>query len=199
MVADPDRLVAAIEASFPNPATMQRAFGFETQLFQLRAPESLNVELVAQGEQEQIIAARQKAAEDAAAQIRSGVENFVADCVASLRQQTAELCQEMLESINTCETGVHQKTLNRLVKFIDQFKSMNFVNDQEMDQQLETVRKELLTKTAEEYRDSGKARNQLVAGLSQLRDTAKRMATQDAAELVQRFGEIGRRKFHLAA
>ena len=105
----------------------------------------------------------------------------------------------MLESINTCETGVHQKTLNRLVKFIEQFRSMNFINDQEMDQQLEAVRKELLTKTAEEYRDSNKARNQLVAGLSQLRDTAKRLADQDAVELVQRFGEMGRRKFHLAA
>jgi hypothetical protein len=76
---------------------------------------------------------------------------------------------------------------------------MNFVNDEEMNQQLETVRKELLTKTAEEYRDSTKARNQLVSGLSQLRDTAKRMATQEATELVQRFGEMGKRKFHLAA
>jgi len=68
-----------------------------------------------------------------------------------------------------------------------------------MEATLETVRKELLSKTAEEYRDSRKARNQLVAGLSALRDTANRLAHQDASELVQRFGEIGRRKFHLAA
>ena len=121
------------------------------------------------------------------------------DCVATLREQTATLCQEMLASINTCETGVHQKTLNRLVKFIGQFKDLNFVNDTEMDQRLEGVRKELLSRTAEEYRDSAHARNQLVAGLSQLRDTAKHLATQNATELVQRFGEIGRRKFHLAA
>src|SRR5438046_10355508 len=105
----------------------------------------------------------------------------------------------MLHSINSSETGVHQKTLNRLVKFVDQFKQMNFVNDTEMEQQLESVRQELLTKTAEEYRDSRKARGQLVAGLSQLRDTANRLARQDATELVQRFGEMGRRKFHLAA
>ncbi len=56
------------------------------------------------------------------------------------------------------ETGVHQKTVNRLVKFLDQFKQMNFVNDQEMEQQLEAVRKELFTRSAEEYRDSTKAR-----------------------------------------
>jgi hypothetical protein len=59
--------------------------------------------------------------------------------------------------------------------------------------------KELLSKTAEEYRDSTSARNRLTQGLSQLRDTATRLARQDATELVQRFGELGRRKFNLAA
>ena len=57
----------------------------------------------------------------------------MADCVASLREQTAQLCEDMLSSINGCETGVHQKTLNRLVRFIDQFKSMNFANDRVME------------------------------------------------------------------
>ena len=122
LVSDPERLVATIEASFPNVGQMQRAFGFEVHLFQLRAPESLDMALVSQGEQEKVIAARQKAAEEAAAQIHRGAENFVADCVASLRQQTAQLCEEMLESMRTGKTGVHQKTLNRLIHFIDEFK-----------------------------------------------------------------------------
>jgi Protein of unknown function (DUF3150) len=199
LVDDPDRLVASIEAAFPPVGRMDRFFGFDVQLFQIAAPERLGLDTLALGDQEKLIEARQRAAQEAAQKIRNDAQAFVADCVATLREQTATLCQEMLESINTCETGVHQKTLNRLVKFIEQFKSMNFVNDEEMNQQLETMRKELLTRTAEEYRDSTKARNQLVAGLSQLRDSANRLATQDAAELVQRFGEMGRRKFHLAA
>jgi hypothetical protein len=199
LVSDPERLVASIEAAFPPVGRMDRFFGFDIQLFQIAAPERLGLDTLALGDQEKLIQARQHAAQEAAQKIRQDAEAFVADCVATLREQTATLCQEMLESINTCETGVHQKTLNRLVKFVEQFKSMNFVNDQEMDQQLEAVRKELLTRSAEEYRDSDKARTQLVAGLSQLRDTAKRLATQDATELVQRFGEMGRRKFHLAA
>jgi hypothetical protein len=105
----------------------------------------------------------------------------------------------MLASINGCETGVHQKTLNRLVKFIDQFKQLNFVNDSVMEQQLENVKKELLTKSAEEYRDSATARARLKNGLSQLANQARQLAHQDATELVQRFGELGRRKFNLAA
>jgi len=105
----------------------------------------------------------------------------------------------MLSSINSCETGVHQKTLNRLVRFIDQFKQMNFVNDTVMETQLESVRKELLSRTAEEYRDSAHAQRRLKQGLGQLADAARQLARADATELVQRFGELGRRKFHLAA
>ncbi len=199
LVSDPERLVASIEAAFPPVGKMERFFGFDIQLFQIAVPDRLGLDLLALSDQEQLIQAREKAAQDAAQKIRADAEAFVADCVATLREQTSQLCQEMLESINTCDTGVHQKTLNRLVKFIDQFKQMNFVNDGEMEAQLESVRKELLSKTAEEYRDSRKARNQLIAGLSELRDTANRLAHQDATELVQRFGEMGRRKFHLAA
>jgi hypothetical protein len=199
LVKDPERLVATIEASFPPVGRMDRFFGFDLQLFQIAVPERLGMETLALGDQEQLIQARHQAAQEAAQKIRSDAEAFVADCVATLREQTAQLSAEMLESINCCETGVHQKTLNRLVKFIDQFKQMNFVNDTEMEQQLESVRRELLSKTAEQYRDSTRAKNQLVQGLSHLRDTANRLARQDATELVQRFGELGRRKFHLAA
>jgi hypothetical protein len=142
---------------------------------------------------------RTKVKEFALEKIRSDVQSFVADCVASLREQTAQLCQDMLQSINGCETGVHQKTLSRLVRFIDQFKSMNFANDRVMEQQLEGVKKELLSKTAEEYRDSAVARARLKQGLSQLANQAKQLARSDATELVQRFGELGRRKFNLAA
>lgn len=199
LVTDPERMVATIEASFPIAGQMDRFFGFGIQLFQIAVPERLGLDLVTLGDQEQLIQARHQAAQEAARKIRTDAEAFVGDCVATLRQQTATLCQEMLESINTCQTGVHQKTLNRLVKFIEEFKQMNFVGDQEMERQLEAVRKELLTRSAEQYRDSSQARGQLLAGLSQLRDTARQLATQDATELVQRFGQMGRRRFHLAA
>ncbi|MGV3774152.1 MAG: hypothetical protein ACO1QB_14725 [Verrucomicrobiales bacterium] len=73
------------------------------------------------------------------------------------------------------------------------------MNDQEMERQLETVRKELLTKTAEEYRDSKTARARLVTGLSQLAEKAWEISKADTLHLVKRFGELGRMKFNLAA
>ena len=199
LVSDPERLVAAIEASFPNLAQMQRAFGFEVHLFQLRAPEGLDLALVSQGEQEQVIVARQKAAEEAAAQIHRGAENFVADCVASLRQETAKLCEDMLESIRLGKTGVHQKTLNRLVRFIDEFKQLNFVGDNQMEAELERVRQEFLLRSAEDYRDDSAAKTRLEEGLEGLAQTARDMAQQDSRELVERFGQLGHRRLNLAA
>jgi hypothetical protein len=178
---------------------MDRFFGFETQLFQIAVPERLGLDMVAMADHQKLMLARQQAAQNASRQIHQGVERFVADCVAALREQTAQLCDEMLQSISGSETGVHQKTLNRLVRFIDKFKQTNFVNDTEMEQRLQAVRQELLTRTAEEYRDSASARARLVNGLSRLRDQANQMARENATELVQRFGEMGRRKFNLAA
>jgi hypothetical protein len=196
---DPERVLATIEDSFPALGQMDRFFGFEIQLFQVTLPERLSIDLVSETQQREVILARQRAAQEAAAKIRRDTEIFVADCVAALREQTATLCSEMLQSINTSETGVHQKTLNRLVRFIDQFKAMNFANDSEMDAQLESVRKELLGRTAEEYRNSEFAREQLVNGLEALRNRASALARENASHLVQRFGELGKRKFNLAA
>jgi len=199
LVKDPERLVSVIEASFPLPQRMDRFYGFELQMFQLALPEKMSVDLITMAEQQEVVMARERAIQQATQKINRDVELFVADCVASLREQTAQLCEEMLQSINTSETGVHQKTLNRLVKFIDQFKQLNFANDRVMEQELEKVRSELLSKTAEEYRDSKYAKTRLKQGLSQLASQARQLAKQDASELVQRFGEMGRRKFQLAA
>jgi len=199
LTSDPDRLVAAIEAAFPSPAAMGKHYGFDVTLFQISVPENLHVDLITLADQQHVVAARQQAVREASAKIRNDTQQFVADCVASLREQTAVLCQEMLDSINSNKVGVHQKTLNRLVNFIDQFKQMNFADDTEMERQLEAVRRELLTKTAGEYRDSGHARNQLVKGLNQLAGKARELSRADATELVSRFGQLGKRKFNLAA
>ena len=42
------------------------------------------------------------------------------------------------------------------------------------------------------------ASRNLESGLSQLRDQARELASHDARELVERFGQMGRRKLQLA-
>jgi hypothetical protein len=195
-----NRLLTTISAAFPSTGRVSEKFGFETRLFQVALPESLREESTSFSNQEAIRAARESVAREAAQNLRRDTETFVADCVATLREQTAEICQEMLASMDSGKTdGVHQKTLNRLVRFIEQFKSLNFAGDTELEEQLEGARRDLLSRTAEEYRDSAYARRQLVGGLSALKDRARELARSDAADVVQRFGEMGKRKFHFAA
>jgi hypothetical protein len=199
LVPEPARLVAAIAAAFPEPARMQRSFEFSLQLYQVKAPEGLDLELVQAGQQEEILRARQQAATEAALQIHRQAETFVGDCVASLRQQTAQLCEEMLESMRTGKSGVHQKTLNRLTRFVEQFKQLNFAGDTQMEAELERVRQEFLQRTAEQYRDDAFARERLAEGLRNLAATAQGLAQQEDRELVERFGVMGQRRFHLQA
>ena len=145
-----------------------------------------------------MIRAREVAVQQAAEKINKGVETFITDCVASLREQTASLCEEMLESMKQGKSGVHQKTLNRLVKFIDEFKTLNFVGDRDLEEQLERMRQEFLGRTAEEYRDSDHYRRKLRDGLRNLADTARDMAQSGSNGLVEQFGQMGRRRFHMA-
>ena len=199
LVENPEQLVRTIESSFPDHGKMERYFQFSSQLFQIRVPEELDLQVISLADQQGIIRAREEAARNAARQISDEVEAFVSDCVASMRTQTAQLCEEMLESIRTCKTGVHQKTLNRLVRFIDQFKDLNFAGDREMEEHLERVRQELLVRSAEDYRDDDQARARLQQGLRGLADTAHELAQQNHTEIVERFGNLGQRKFHMIA
>ena len=99
LVPDPERVVASIESAFPAPGRMDRFFGFETQLFQIAVPERLGIDMVAMSDHQKLMLARQEAARNASRQIHAGVERFVADCAAALREQTAQRCDEMLQSI----------------------------------------------------------------------------------------------------
>jgi hypothetical protein len=194
-----DSLYAQIEAAFPDRESIEKRFAFEVHLFQIAVPEDLGMELVSFAEQQEVRLARHEAAASAARQIREGVEGFVGECIVELRHQTAQLCDEMLQSMRSGKTdGIHQKTLNRLVRFIDDFKQLNFAGDKEMEQQLDRVRRELLGRNAEDYRNNLTASRNLESGLSQLRDQARELASQDARDLVERFGQMGRRKLQLA-
>ncbi|MEX2579788.1 MAG: DUF3150 domain-containing protein [Verrucomicrobiales bacterium] len=194
-----ETLLAQIADSFPPRERLEPKFAFEVNLFQIAVPDDLGMELVSFAEQQEVRRARREAADAAARQIREGVEGFVGECVTELRHQTARLCDEMLASMRSGKTeGVHQKTLNRLVKFIDDFKSLNFAGDTAMEQQLDRVRAELLGHSAEDYRQSPTATRSLQDGLTQLRDQARELATRDATELVERFGQMGRRKLQMA-
>jgi hypothetical protein len=195
---DPERLLEVIRSAFPAPVDLPRYFGFSTKMFTVAVPQVSTQELVEFGQQAEIIKARQEATRKASKEIERSCSEFISESVLAMREQTAKLCEEMLVTING--TGsVHQKTLNRLLNFIDQFKDLNFANDSQMEAQLEAVRKQFLTHSATDYRNSTSSRKHLVNGLTALRNKAKELSSADTKNLVANFGQAGNRKFELSA
>jgi len=197
---EPAALVEAISQAFPEVSGMSRYFSFSTQLFQVRVPERVSVGLIKAGKAEAVAKAREAAVSQAQSKIMAGVDEFVRDSVSALRQETAKLCDDMLSSMSAGKTdGVHQKTLNRLTKFIDQFRDLNFAGDKELESYLSQVKRDFLSKSAESYRDDAGAQAKLRDGIRNLADQARELARKDTTEIVDNFGQLGVRKLVLAA
>jgi len=115
--------------------------------------------------------------------------------VAALRSETAKLATDVLATINGSDNGIHQRTLNRLTSFIDQFRSLNFAGDQQLEETLDKFRRDLLQRSADEYRNNSGAMRDLTSGLTRLRETAVQLSTNDTKDVVARFGQMGVRRF----
>jgi len=191
-------LLETIEQSFPAAGEIARRFGFETRLFQLAAPESLRAELTDGVEQLEAAEARRRVADEAARRLQSDLNGFIGESVTALREEAAKLAGEVLATLDNSTVVVHQRTLDRLSGFIERFRSLNFAGDTELERTLEGFRKELLTRSADDYRNDRGALNGLTAGLQQLRQSAVQLAASDTREIAQRFGQLGRRKLAMA-
>jgi hypothetical protein len=189
-----ERLLATIEQSFPPAGEIAKRFAFETRLFQIAAPDNIRLEVTEGIAQLEVSEDRRRIAEDASRRLQQDLDGFIRESVASLRDQTARLATEVLATIDGSENGVHQRTLNRLTTFIESFRSLNFAGDQQLETTLERFREELLTRSAEDYRNDGKALASLTDGLARLRSTAVQLAGADARDVLARFGQMGGRK-----
>jgi hypothetical protein len=189
-----ERLIATIEQSFPPAGDIAKRFAFETRLFQIAAPDSIRLEVADGMERLEVADDRRRIAEDASRRLQADLDGFIRESVASMREETARLASEVLATIDGSENGVHQRTLNRLTTFIDSFRSLNFAGDQQLEATLERFRRELLQRSAEDYRNDSWAMASLTDGLTRLRENAVQLARTDARDVISRFGQMGARK-----
>ena len=189
-----ERLLATIEQSFPPAGDIAKRFAFETRLFQIAAPDSIRLEVVDGIAALEAVEDRRRIAEDASRRLQNDLDGFIRESVASLRDETARLASEVLATIDGSEHGVHQRTLNRLATFIDNFRTLNFAGDHQLEQTLERFRRDLLSRSADEYRNQPGAMASLTEGLNRLRDNAVQLARSDARDVLSRFGKMGTRR-----
>ncbi len=193
-----ERLIATIEQSFPPAGEIARRFGFEVRFFQVAVPESLRVEMSESLEGLEVADERRRVAEEAGRRLRADLDAFIRESVTALRSETAKLCGEVLETLDNSTVVVHQRTLDRLSSFIERFRSLNFAGDSELERTLERFREELLTRSADDFRNDRQAMGDLTHGLQRLRESAVRLASSDAREIATRFGQLGGRKLAMA-
>lgn len=193
-----ERLLVTIEQSFPPAGDIARRFGFDTRLFQVAAPANLRLEVSESVEQIEIADQRRRVAEDARRRLQNDLDVFIRDCVATLREETARLAGDVLATIEGSEGGVHQRTLNRLTAFIENFRSLNFAGDGQLETTLERFRAQLLQRSAEDYRNDPGAMRSLTDGLNRLHDAALAMARSDGREVLAGFGRLGGRRLAVA-
>jgi hypothetical protein len=74
------------------------------------------------------------------------------------------------------------------------FRALNFAGDAQLENTLERFREELLTRSAEDYRNDRSAMDSLTNGLSRLRESAVQLARGDARDVLSRFGQMGGRR-----
>lgn len=189
-----EHLIATIEQSFPAAGSIAKRFSYETQMFQIAAPDGLRLEIANGIEEYEASESRQRIAEQATQRLQSELDGFIRESVTSLRQETARLASDVLATIDGSEKGVHQRTLNRLSSFIDSFRTLNFSGDQQLENTLESFRRNLLNRSAEDYRNDAGAMTGLTDGLNRLRETAVQLAREDASAIVSRFGQVGQRR-----
>lgn len=193
-----ERLIATIEQSFPPAGAISQRFEFSWHLFQLAAPDSIRLEIVDGVAQAEAAQDRQRIAAEANHRMQNDLNVFIRESVQSLRQETARLASDVLATIDGSERGVHQRTLNRIGTFIESFRSLNFAGDAQLETTLENFRRDLLRRSAEEYRNQPGAMASLTEGLNRLRETAVQLAKEDASNLVARFGQVGQRRLSTA-
>jgi hypothetical protein len=189
-----EHLIATIEQSFPPAGDIAKRFGFDAQMFQISAPESIRLE-VAEGLAEyEVVDDRRRIAEEATRRLQTDLNGFIRESISALRQETARLASDVLATIDESKNGVHQRTLNRLATFIESFRSLNFAGDQQLEGTLERFRRDLLHRSAEEYRNDPGAMASLTDGLNRLRENAVDLVRSDTRDVIARFGQMGSRR-----
>lgn len=188
-----EHLIATIEQSFPPAGDIGKRFSFDVQMFQIAAPENIRLEVAEGLAQFEVADDRRRIAEEATRRLQTDLNGFIRESISALRQETAKLAGDVLATIDESKTGVHQRTLNRLATFIESFRSLNFAGDQQLESTLDRFRRDLLHRSAEEYRNDPGAMASLTDGLNRLRENAVQLVRDDARDVIARFGQMGRR------
>jgi len=167
-----DRFMARIHSQYPTVESLRTKFSITWDCYEIAMPKmrKANADLIISEEQKSLIAT-----EEYQAQIQKKIGSFISDVVTTLRHETLMICSRIVNNIQEGKV-IKSKTLNSLQDFIDKFSELNFVGDQKVEAQLESLRKEFLSAhTSEQITEQSDLQDELKRRLNLLADVASDM------------------------
>jgi hypothetical protein len=165
------RFLESTIAQYPNPTSLRAKFYFTWSVFKTALPE---MEL-ADGDD---IVAQEAAREEAIRQRNEQLGKFVGDVVASLRKETVDVCGRVAKAIREGKV-IRSTSIDSIKNFIDRFKSMNFVGDQTVEEQLTALQRDFLTVDSSTYVEDVDLKIELGKRLEQVSQAASALTEQD--------------------
>lgn len=196
---DRRRFVDLIIGSFPTHAQCRKKFhiGYLSKVITISNIETRE-EIRTLKEQNDITKARERMIQQTAQEEARQNQQFLRSAVAQVRTQLVEEL-EKLKLEDKVQRGKvnNQKTLNAIKDRFDELRQLNFLNDQSLNQLIDTFEGQFLNTSSEEYRNSDEALAALSQGVSSLVGQARDLANADVEDVVQSFGQVGRRRIQL--
>ena len=130
-----------IESYYPSVETLRRKFSMYWDIYEIAIPEMREATIQ---DIEQDEALRRDAINYYMSQTRGKIDGFVDTVVSQLREDTANICRHVAGMITKGKV-IRSTTIESLSEFINKYKNMNFVGDQSVADQLDSLQKEVLS------------------------------------------------------
>lgn len=135
-----NQFLARIASFYPSEASLPNRFSLGWSVFEIALPqmaETDGAKVVAD------FAIQQDAMQKYRQEVHTKIDGFVDHVVQVLRSETADVCGKVIQNIKDGKV-IHGRTMNSLKDFIDRFRGLNFVGDQKIEDQLNSLQKEFL-------------------------------------------------------
>lgn len=129
-----------INSHYPDAESLRGKFSLDWDIYEIALPRMKkgNAESIADNEFK-----KQIADEEYRTQAQEKIGNFIEEVVTALRNETVSLCTHVIDNITKGKI-VRKQTLKSINDFIDNFRELNFVGDQKIEDQLDSLKKDFL-------------------------------------------------------
>lgn len=148
-----DRFLNRISSAYPSVQAVRAKFSLDWAIYEIAEP------------------MEEYAAEEWRTQARQKIGQFVDDVVGQLRSETVNVCNRIATSIKEGKV-IRSSSIDSLRSFVDKFKSLNFVGDARIDEQLTQLKNEFLDTHTHEQLSEPDMQAQLKRRLTEIVEVA---------------------------